>query len=311
MNLLEFLNLWSRVARGADTGGGTTAGGADEASTGDTVEGGTNTNADTDADTDDDSTADDSGDGDAAREAVADAPPPIRKPDWRDKRINTLTARVKAAEEALAQQRQQQDASGGANGDGAGDSAAEMLPAAEVNRRADMLAHQRVAAKAFDDACAAVADKGFSVFGKSEFRERVNALGELVDRTDPQSMARYNEFLQQVLESDEPERVIFELGADLDEAERLLTMPTTKRAAAVIKRGLKATRDDNGQDRDVSGGRSAKELPKPIRPVRDRGGRHEEIAPDDPERANKLSMADWMARRQAQVDAKNPRKRAG
>ena len=100
-------------------------------------------------------------------------------------------------------------------------------------------------------------------------------------------------------------------GADLDEAERLLTMPTAKRAAAVIKRGLKATRDDDGQDRDVSGGRPAKELPKPIRPVRDRGGRHEEIAPDDPERANKLSMADWMARRQAQVDAKNPRKRAG
>ncbi len=57
-----------------------------------------------------------------------------------------------------------------------------------------------------------------------------------------------------------------------------------------IKMAVELTKIASGQGRQVSG------AAKPITPVGGRGASHDAIDPTDPERADKLSTAEWMKR---------------
>jgi hypothetical protein len=171
-------------------------------------------------------------------------------------------------------------------GTGAGTSAAEL----------DQLVEQRSAERAavaeFNRQCDEVASSGRSKFGEAEFNSRIQGLVGLVDRGDPQDSIRYNQFLVAAIETGEAAKLLHSLGGNLNEAARIMALSPVKMAVELTRMAAKPAAELSAAS-------------KPIRPVSTGGARsHESIAPDDPERADRLSTAEWMRRREAAVAAK-------
>lgn len=105
-------------------------------------------------------------------------------------------------------------------------------------------------------------DQGVETFGKAEFEEaRNNIIGFGSDLGMFTTNESRVEFIQQVLDStDKPERVIFMMGQDPDEAERIIALPERKRIAAMV---LMA----NSRPRKTP----ISEAPKPPEPVQGNG----------------------------------------
>lgn len=221
------------------------------------------------------------GEGTGGPEPAASPPPttpepsqPPTQPDWRDKRIATLTRRLRELQE------------GGAR---------PAAPAAPAPHQPDMTqamidqrANEIAIIKEFNRRCDETALNGRAQYGETEFNGRIANLQKLSDPTDPTSVQAYNAMLSAALEAGEPERLLYELGADLNEAQRILAMSPTRMAVEMTRRAAKPSVQISN-------------TPKPITPLGGRPESHERIAPDDPDRADHLSTAEWMRRRERQI----------
>ena len=212
---------------------------------------------------------------------------PTQKVDWRDKRIDKLTAQ-------LAEFRQKA-ANPASPAEGKEAIAAAADAEAEIDRLATEKAQMIAATVAFNERCNAAAKAGQEEFGTSEFTSRINELTKLIDKSDPKSGAAYNQLLEAALETGNAPEILFNLGADLNKAEQLMSMSPVKMAVELTKMAAKAPKEIS-------------DAPKPITPVTRRSNSTTQIDPDDKEKADSLSTAAWMARREAQIKDKQARR---
>jgi len=162
------------------------------------------------------------------------------------------------------------------------------IPQDQFNNMVEQRAREYASVQDFNRRCDEVALQGRASFGEAEFNGRINNLQKLVDNTDPQSVQAYNNFLLAALESGEPAKVLYELGSDLNEAQRILGSNATRMAVEMVKRAARPPIEVSG-------------APKPVQPIGARGVANERINPDDPDRADHLSTAEWMRRRETQL----------
>jgi hypothetical protein len=210
------------------------------------------------------------------KEAVSPKPsPPPPEPDWRDKRIATLTRRLRDLQE------QTRLPATGAGAPAAGTQA-------DIDARIEARAREISVIQEFNRRCDEAAMQGRSKYGETEFNSRVASIQRLVDNSDPGSIQAYNALLQAAIDTGEGARVLHELGADLNEAQRVLALPPTRMAVELTKRAVAPVVQVSN-------------APKPITPVGSRGVTHERISPDDPDRSDHLSTREWMARREQQL----------
>ena len=203
--------------------------------------------------------------------------------DWRDNRIARLTAKLQQKEREAQEAREQAEALRTSQANPSG------LLESEVERRAALRAAEIAAANEFNEKCNRTAQDGQKVFGKEVFLSRVSNLTQLVDRSDQESLAAYNAFLDAAIETGEGPKLIHDLGADLNEAARIMALPPTKMAIALAKLAIKPAVSDVSR------------APKPLDPVRPGGRANENLDPNNPEVADRLSTAEWMRRREARL----------
>lgn len=199
----------------------------------------------------------------------AEAADPAAKKDWRDRRIAQLTAQLKSAKSTPAV---------------AADPSAPQLDDAEVNRRANLIAQQND----FDRRCNDVAASGRKAF--SDFDDRVGNMQHLYTPGNPAEEAAYVMLLQAALETDDPSRVMYELGGNMDLAEGLMKMSPVKMGMEMAKLASKQSAPEPSA------------APRPIVPIGQKGSANEQIDPGDKARSDNLSTATWMQRRQAHVE---------
>lgn len=201
--------------------------------------------------------------------------PPVE--DWRDKRIPQLTAQKRELEAEVARLKAAQ-----ANPEPNAEVEARIT--AEASRRAGEIA----AMQKFSDDCRQAADKGKVLF--PDFEQKITSLAKLIDVSSPESLQRYQQFVAAALETGEAPRLLHALGGDLNEAERIMSLPPTKQGIELAKLALKP---------QPEGGIS--KLSKPITPLGNRGAQHTDIDPSDAERGTKLDVKTWMERRNLQA----------
>lgn len=216
-------------------------------------------------------------------DGAAKSEPEVAKPqeDWRDKRIAKL-----ASDKAELAQRLAAFEKPKAEGE-----APAMLTQADVDRLANERAGVIAARAEFDARCNAAATEARKSF--PDFNARVAELAKIVDQNDPKQTKRYDEFLEAALETGEAGKIIYAMGGDLNEAERILALSPVKRAAEL-------TAMARGEAPIVSN------LPKPITPLAGKNSGPGEIDPGNPVAADKLSSAEWHKRRNAQVNSVAP-----
>lgn len=213
-------------------------------------------------------------------EPVAEPPAPK---DNREKRIAKLTAQLAKSRQTIEELR-------------AGRSAGvQDLTPEEFNQKVEEVAAQRRSAEEFNRRSNEAAEAGRKEFGESQFKERIDSLATLVDPTDRASQDRYVRFIQTALETGKAHAVCFALGADLDRAEEILNMGPAQQAIALERLA-------QGTAPKVSA------APKPITPVGAKGPAHTAVSADDKDRADNLSTAEWMRRREAQIAERGKRR---
>ena len=219
----------------------------------------------------------------AGESAVADAPAVVAEPvappkeDWRDKRIGQLTAQKKALEaktQALEIQLLQRPGETDANFE------------ARVEAAAEAKAIEKTQANKFIDECNREAAAGRKAF--SDFDDRINNLSKLVDKSDPVSISSYQQLVSAALETGEGAKLLHSLGADLDEASRIMSL-------SPVKQGIELARIAARQAAPVSS------APRPIRPIGNRGESLNQVDPADKDRGDSLDTRSWMERREQQI----------
>lgn len=237
--------------------------------------------------------------------APAAAPP---APDWRDRRISTLTGQNHEKQRRIAELEAQL-----ATARGTTQPAAPATPPAPPAGGPDFEARVQAeaSARAFSARCDEAANVGNGMF--SDFQARVTSLTNVagINRqpgapNDPAAVANYNGFLAAALETGEAPRLIHFLGGDQNEASRILSLPPMRMAVELTKLVAKLPAI-GGEGPDPNAPPSG--APRPIRPVgaRPAGGGQGDIRPDDPDRADQLSSAEWFKRREAQVSTRQGR----
>ena len=197
-------------------------------------------------------------------------------------RLDKVTAKAKGAEEELARLR------AGAT------RAPEELAEQQIEERARARATELALQMKFNEDTAKVLKAGRSGF--PDFDEKVGALRTAtLDESDPESAKRYVGLVSGVLETAEGDatiaaKLIHSLGSDPETAERLLSLSPVGLGRELAKMAERPDPEPPSKAPKppsvVVGGRSASHTP---------------IDPSDPTRAGQLSMAEWMARRAAQV----------
>ena len=212
------------------------------------------------------------------------APPPTES--WAVKklreRLDKVTAKAKGAEEELARIR------------ASAAKAPEELAEQQIEERARARATELALQMKFNEDTAKVLRAGRSGF--PDFDEKVGALRTAtLDESDPESAKRYVGLVSGVLETAEGDaaiaaKLIHSLGSDPETAERLLNLSPVGLGRELAKMAERPDPEPPSKAPKppsvVVGGRSASHTP---------------IDPSDPTRAGQLSMAEWMARRAAQV----------
>lgn len=216
-----------------------------------------------------------------------DAPPPpppaSEEPptgDWRDKRLAKQAA-------IIAQLRKNAPPDGNPPPPPDGDS----VPRADVERLANERAQALASRASFDAQCNAAAAEARKQF--ADFDTVVKQFGQIVDFTDATEVQRYDAFLEAALETGEAGKIIYTLGKNLDEAERIMALSPVKRATELARLTLVEPE-------------SPSTLPKPITPVHGKNAGPSEISPSDPVRADKLSSAEWHKRRAKELADREP-----
>lgn len=215
--------------------------------------------------------------------------------DWREDRLRVETAKRREAEgkarqleEQIATLRQQSTVQQPTVQQSVQQ---PQIDEAAIERRVNDRAAQQAQWDSFNRACEGAAAQGRDQYGQTEFATRVNELRKLADPNDPVSMATYNGFLAAALETGEAPKLIYALGSDLNEANRILSLPPLKMAVELTKMAAKP-------EQQLS------KAAKPITPLNGRGITHEAVDPTDKDRADALSTKAWMERRNAQIAAR-------
>jgi len=213
--------------------------------------------------------------------AVEDGEPEKPVEDWRHKRIAKQAAQLKELREELLKSRQTPDTQPG------GTKTEE-----EIEKLVEAKASQKAAEAQFNSDCNRIAAEGAKLYPDfdSVIKGPDGLATALVDRDDPVSLRNYQQFLAAAIDTGEAPKLLYALGKDLNEATRIANLPPAKMAVELTKLALKP-----------AGGKTLSAAPKPITPVGSRPASHAAIQPDDPEKADRLSTAEWMARRAAQV----------
>lgn len=204
--------------------------------------------------------------------------PATPKKDWKDDRIAKLThdlnesRRAQAAVPAAPQAPGETDAQFQARVDEA------------ANAKAGMMAAQAE----WDRATGAVVDLGSKEF--PDFNSRVGAITSSINVQDPAELAAYNDVIAGAMETGQAHKVIYALGADPGEFQRLMRLSPVKRAMELGSMASKLIND-----------KPPSNLPAPIVPINSSGTHYEGIAPDDPKSGNKLPTKEWMRLRDAQA----------
>jgi len=219
-------------------------------------------------------------------------PPPRLSPeDWAkqkmQQRIDRLTRERATLEAALAAKQ----ASGTAPS-----------PTDDITAQVESRAMAIVAQREFNTKCEQVVQLGRKTF--TDFNESVKTLQQLADLRsnedgtpiNVQEAARYTSFIDAIIETGEGPRLIHDLASDPSEAERIFKMPPVKQGVALAK--LAASEPE-----------PVSNAPKPLTPIGNRAGTRVPIDPRDVSRADNLSTAEWITRRNQQVaeDAKTRR----
>jgi hypothetical protein len=223
---------------------------------------------------------------------------PAPQSDWRQDRINKLTAKLKeeqAKNAELAARVSVPQAPAVAPPQTQG-----LVPGSpEFQRAVDFAAQQKKELDDWNAMCNNIAADGRTRFGQVEFNKAVADLNSLIDKTDPQSMLAFNAMINAANEAGDGAYLMMQLGSDLNQAAKVLSMNPVKMTAEFTRRVIAAkSAAPNGE----------LTLPKPITPVGGRGPAHTEIAASDPVRSSALATPDWMARREAEVEARRRQK---
>lgn len=215
-----------------------------------------------------------------------------KKADWKDKKIAKLTARLREAQQKPA-------AEAAPVAPAPGDApAAPLQPTDQFNKMVQQEAAKQRAAEEFSKKCDAEAAAGKALYGDKEFNDRLAALQTLIDQNSPEEATNYFRFINAALETGKAKDIIFQLGEDLDQADRILGMNDVKMGVTLARM---ADSIEAPTPEAVTG------APKPITTVGGRSGDRNPIDPTDGARADQLSTAEWMKRRNAQVDARKAR----
>lgn len=222
--------------------------------------------------------------------------------DWRQERINKLTAKLKEEQAKVADLQARIPSAATPAPVAAAPATQGLVPGTpEFQRAVDIAAQQQKEIADWNAMCNTIAADGRTRFGQVEFNKAVADLNSLIDKTDPQSMLAFNSMINAANEAGDGAFLMMQLGGNLNEAAKVLGMPPVKMAAEFTRRVIAAKASaPNGEPT----------LPKPITPVGGRGPAHTEIAASDPVRSSSLTTTDWMARREAEVEARR-RQKAG
>ena len=210
----------------------------------------------------------------------SDPPPKAPSPDWKEARIARLTGQLREAQERLRVAETKPPAPS---------ALPPVVPAAEVDARAEALAKELEAQRDFNRRCDETAQAGRKSFGEAEFNSRVQDLVKIFDRNDPAQATAYNLLLDAAMSTGKGHEIVHKLGGDLNEASRLLSLPPIRMAMEIAKMASPPPAAPISQ------------APKPITPIGNAGLSNTPISPDDPERGGTLTTEDWMRRREAQV----------
>lgn len=226
------------------------------------------------------------GTGEASPTGTTTGDPPSAKSvqvrDWRDRRIEQLTARNRELQAQLTRNVPDPETAG-----------REVSPQdvdinSDIERLAEAKANEKLAIQRFNDQCNGVVEAGNSMFG-AEFMPRVNAIRGMIDPTSREDQSNYTAFLSAAIDTGDAPRLLHYLGGNLEEASRIMSLSPTKMAVELTKLAVRPTEE-------------LSRVPKPITPIV--GGRqaaHTAIDPRDTERADNLNTAEWMRRREEQV----------
>lgn len=230
----------------------------------------------------------------------APTPDPDPKPapqaggdEWWRRRIDKLTAKNKSLETELAAAKQAQPQPGQPAG---------APPGPDFQSAVQAEAQRLAEADRFNRQCAEIADAGKAAFGDEQFNRSVSALVGMIDRSDAGEVAAYRGLIEAAAATGEAPRIIHLLGSDPNEAARIMALPPARMGVELAK--MAAAKPD----RTVTG------APRPAAVPRGSGGAgapHSAIDPGDPERADRLSTAEWMARREADQSRWDARGRRG
>lgn len=217
----------------------------------------------------------------AGEGSVGSAPAPVGAeaepaPDaWKAKKYDKIFAQLKSTQAELAAARAEPGAAGAG------------LTQADVDRQAAAIATRTE----FNRRCNEVATGAKAAY--PDFPARIGNLQQLVTPGDAEEAAAYGKLIEACLEvGPEAGRIIYELGGNLDEANRIMNLSPVKQGIALAALAAKKS------EPEPSG------TPKPLVPVGQRGATGELIDPADAARADKLSSKEWFARRQADIDKK-------
>lgn len=216
----------------------------------------------------------------AAEDPVVVVAPKAPEPDWRDKRIATLTARLRAAEQRPA----------------------PPAPPVAENGRSDEEVRQAISEgvraqreqERFTEQVTSLVHKGKETY-KADWDARINHLVQIVDKDNTQSVQAYTNLVATAIKAGDGAEVLYALSHDLEKAQELLDMNPVDQAMAVVR--LRSELKNKGPQKESG-------APDPIEPVSGRGAPAGDIDPGDKGKADKLSTAEWMRRRNAQLAGK-------
>lgn len=231
------------------------------------------------------------GGGGATGPAVAAADPP-----WYERRIDQVTANWRQTERNLLAEQEKRVAAETALEAAKKGGLTVPAPAAgtpEFEAAVNARAGAQAATLAFNSKCNRIAADGAEKF--PDFDTSVATWKRLGELTIP--------IVEAADETGHAAEIIYELGKNPAEAERILKLGPVQQIAAVVKFAQKFTGEPSGTTRT----RAVSGAPEPIR-VAVGGGNAKAVEPTLFD-TDKLTTAQWIEQREAEIEAKNAKRR--
>ena len=239
----------------------------------------------------------------AAESPAPTEPPPVTpKTDWRDKELSRRKRRMDElathAQEVEAENKRLRDLAESltrqtppnpANPDATQPPPRQPAPdperrytKAELEAEARRIAAENDFKRDFNGAYEAGADK----FGRDKMDEAIGRISDLGGLD--------YDHLQMVLATDEPGKVLYKLGAEPEEFQRIMDLPFNRRVAEFVKMGLKT----------APAPKAASKTPPPVEPISGGGG-----DAGDHRFKDKMSDDEWFRREEARQAAEYEKRR--